>query len=358
MGKPTGFLEYRRVRTSATARSPSGSRTCARSTVPLAERRARTSRRPAAWTAAFPSATASGCPVENRIPEFNDLVYRGQWREAAREPALDEQLPGDHRPGLSGPVRGRLHAGHQRRAGHIKHIEYQIAERAFAEGWVEPQRRRCETGKRVAVVGSGPAGLAAAQQLARAGHDVVVFEKDDRIGGLLRYGIPDFKLEKQVIDRRLEQMAAEGVKFEPGVEVGEDLSAALPAEERSTRSCSAMGAGEPRSLEVPGRRPRRRPLRHGLPGPAEPPRGRRPARRRPTDRISAKGKHVVVIGGGDTGSDCVGTSHPPGAGVGPPVGNPAEAARGHNPETPWPIGRRSCGPPPRTKRAASAAGAF
>ena len=209
----------------------------------------------------------------------------------------------------------------------------------------------------MAVVGSGPAGLAAAQQLARAGHEVVLFEKDDRLGGLLRYGIPDFKLEKHVLDRRLEQMAAEGVKFEPGVAVGKDIPAPSCAA-KFDAVCLCMGAGQPRPLTVPGA---------DLPGVhfamdflAQ--QNRRVAgdlsRNGDLPAITAKGKHVIVVGGGDTGSDCVGTSIRQAGRFGHAAGNPAQAARRPQSRNPLaPVAARSCGHPPRRRKAASAAGA-
>ena len=218
----------------------------------------------------------------------------------------------------------------------IKHIEYQIAERAFSEGWVQPMPPPHKTGRRVAIVGSGPAGLAAAQQLIRAGHDVVVFEKDDRIGGLLRYGIPDFKLEKWVLDRRLEQLSAEGVAFETGVEVGVDISVRYLRKMFDT-ICLTMGAGEPRRLNVPGAgydnihqamefltQQNRTIAGDEMPEPGR-------------ETISAKDKIVVVIGGGDSGSDCVGTARRQGAKEVHQFEILPQPPTRVNPKTPWPM---------------------
>ena len=285
----------------------------------------------------IPFCHAAGCPVLNRIPEFNDLVYRGLWQAAVENLHSTNNFPEITGRVCPAPCEAACTLSINADPVTIKHIEYQIAERAFQEGWVKPILAPYRTGKKVAVVGSGPAGLAAAQQLTRAGHEVVVFEKDDRIGGLLRYGIPDFKLEKHIIDRRLEQMTAEGIKFEPGVHVGVDVSARY-LRRMFDAVCLTMGAGQPRPLTVPGgdlpgvhfamdflTQQNRRVA--GDPVPTTGP-----------DAIYAKDKHVVVIGGGDTGSDCVGTAIRQGAlsvrqfEILP---KPPEGKR--NPETPWPF---------------------
>lgn len=284
----------------------------------------------------IPFCHGAGCPVVNRIPEFNELVFRGRWREA-----VDNLHSTNNFPEITGrvcpaPCEAACTLAMNDKAVNIKHIEHQVAERAFAEGWLTPLSPAVKTGDKVAVVGSGPAGLAAAQQLARAGHDVVVFEKDDRIGGLLRYGIPDFKLEKQIIDRRLEQMAAEGVTFQPGVHVGNDISARY-LQRTFDAVLLATGAGQPRRLDVPGAelegvhfamdfltQQNRRVAGDPSPDDAEPP-------------IHARGKHVVVIGGGDTGSDCVGTSIRQGALSVTQLEILPKPPEGQNPNTPWPL---------------------
>jgi len=245
----------------------------------------------------------TGCPVRNVIPEWNDLVSRGEWREA-----LESLQATNNFPELTGrlcpaPCESACVLGLVNEPVAIRHIEQTIADRGFAEGWIVPRAPRRESGFSVAVIGSGPAGLAAAQQLRRFGHSVVVFEKDDRVGGLLRYGIPDFKLEKSVLDLRLAQLEAEGVQFRPGVDVGVELTV---DELRSQFDavCVATGAGTPRDLKVPGRELAGIHLAMDF----LTLQNRRLARdaRSETD-IDARDQSVIIIGGGDTGSDCAGT---------------------------------------------------
>jgi glutamate synthase (NADPH) small chain len=258
----------------------------------------------------IPFCHAFGCPVKNRIPDWNDMVYRGKWKKA-----LDLLHQTCNLPEITGrvcpaPCEAACTLAINQPAVTIRHLELQIVEHGWREGWIRPEPAARKTGKRVAVVGSGPAGLPAAQELARFGHEVVVFEKSDRVGGMLRYGIPDFKLEKWVIDRRLEQMKAEGVSFETGVNAGVDISAAFM---RRAFDAIVVAAGStvPRDLPVPGR---------GLSGVhfamdflTQQNRLNAGDTIPPERRISAHGKHVVVIGGGDTGSDCIGTSRRQGA---------------------------------------------
>jgi glutamate synthase (NADPH) small chain len=284
----------------------------------------------------IPFCHSLGCPVRNRIPEVNDLAYQDRWEEAAANLHSTNNFPEITGRVCPAPCEAACTLALNEQPVNIKHIEYQVAERAFAEDWVQPLRPKVKTGKRAAVVGSGPAGLAAAQQLARAGHDVVVFEKDDRLGGLLRYGIPDFKLEKHILDRRLEQMVAEGVKFEPNVNAGVDM----PVGDLSKRFDAillCMGAGQPRELRVPGSElsgihfameylPQQNRRVAGDPTLG----GDRPA-------ILARDKHVVVIGGGDTGSDCVGTAIRQEARSVTQLEILPQPPEGRNPETPWPF---------------------
>jgi glutamate synthase (NADPH/NADH) small chain len=284
----------------------------------------------------IPYCHSVGCPLGNRIPEFNDLVYRNRWREAAANLHSTNNFPEVTGRVCPAPCEAACTLALNDRAVNIKQIEYQIAERAFAEDWVQPLRPKAKTGRKAAVIGSGPAGLAAAQQLARAGHQVVVFEKDDRLGGLLRYGIPDFKLEKPILDRRLEQMVAEGATFEPGVQAGVDVTAA-ELRQQFDAILLCMGAGQPRELRVPGA---------DLPGvhlamEYLPQQNRRIAGQPMADAsqpsLHAADKHVIVIGGGDTGSDCVGTAIRQEARSVTQLEILPRPPEGENPETPWPF---------------------
>ena len=254
----------------------------------------------------------NGCPVNNQIPDWNDLVYHGEWRQA-----YDNLHSTNNFPEFTGRIcpapceeSCTLNLNTFVRPVTIKTIECAIVDKGRENGWLVPQPSDKKTGKRIAVVGSGPAGMACAQQLARAGHDVTLFEKADRIGGLLRYGIPDFKMEKHLIDDRVAQMEAEGVTMKTGVHVGKDVSAKQLAADFDAVILSG-GAENPRNLDVPGRElngvhfameflPQQNKRNAGDSLPA-------------TQDILANGKHVVVVGGGDTGSDCIGTSTRQGA---------------------------------------------
>ena len=247
----------------------------------------------------------SGCPVINLIPEWNDLVHRGRWKDALKALHTTNNFPEFTGRLCPAPCESACVLGINSDPVSIRVIEWNIIDKGFDEGWVQPVLPVSRTGKRVAVVGSGPAGLASAQQLARLGHDVVVYEKADRIGGLLRYGIPDFKMEKWVIDRRLEQMKAEGVEFKTNVHVGVDVSGDTLLGEHDA-VCLALGAEQARELPVPGRELKGiHPAMEYLTQ-----QNKRNAGDAVTEEpITAKGKRVVIIGGGDTGSDCLGTTH-------------------------------------------------
>ncbi|MDW8468958.1 MAG: glutamate synthase subunit beta [Burkholderiales bacterium] len=263
----------------------------------------------------------NGCPVNNIIPDWNDLVYRGDWKTAIETLHSTNNFPEFTGRVCPAPCEEACVLRINAEPVGIKSIEHAIIDKAWDEGWVRPQPPAQRTGKRVAIVGSGPAGLACAQQLARAGHDVTVFEKNDRIGGLLRYGIPDFKLEKWVIDRRLEQLAAEGVRFRTGVFIGRarpgrgilnDATQMLPAAKLLAEFDAVVlagGAEVPRDLPIPGRE------LDGIHFAMEflPLQNKRVAGDVGVPDLWASGKHVVVIGGGDTGSDCVGTANRHGA---------------------------------------------
>lgn len=308
MGKPTGFLEVRRE-DPAKRKAADRVRDYREFELPLpAERLQKQASR--CMDCGVPFCHAYGCPLANRIPDFNHMVYLGQWQRA-----LDLLHETNNFPEFTGrlcpaPCEAACTLSVNQDPVTIRHIEQQIVEWGWREGAIRPEPAARRSGMRVAVVGSGPAGLAAAQQLGRAGHEAVVFERADRAGGLLRYGIPDFKLEKWMIDRRIEQMQAEGVTFETQVDVGADVSARYLR--RSFKAILiATGASAPRDLTVPGRTlsgvhfamdflTRQNRLVAGESSENFTP-------------ISAAGKAVVVIGGGDTGSDCVGTARRQGA---------------------------------------------
>ncbi|MDZ7372462.1 MAG: glutamate synthase subunit beta [candidate division KSB1 bacterium] len=331
MGKLLGFLEYDREE--ATKRS--------------VETRIRDFREFESWLSSeqlhrqaarcmdcgVPHCHMFGCPTQNRIPDWNDLVYRRHYRRALEVLHATNNFPEITGRVCPAPCEAACTLAINRKAVAIRQIELTLAELGWQEEWIRPEPAPFRTGRRVAVIGSGPAGLAAAQQLARRGHEVVVFERQPRPGGILRYGIPDFKLEKWVIDRRLGQLIEEGVKFETEVDVGVDVSIRYL---RRTFDAIVLtiGAGKPRDLQVPGRNLRgvhfamefltqQNRVLAGETIPA-------------AQRISAKGKRVVVVGGGDTGSDCVGTARRQGASSitqleilpRPPLERP--------PDNPWP----------------------
>ncbi|MES9869840.1 MAG: glutamate synthase subunit beta [Sedimenticola sp.] len=251
-----------------------------------------------------------GCPVNNIIPDWNDLVYRQDWKAAVDVLHSTNNFPEFTGRICPAPCQEACTLNLQDDPVTIKNVELSIVEKAWEEGWIQPQIPRHKSGKRVAVVGSGPAGLAAAQQLARAGHFVAVYERQNRIGGLLRYGIPDFKLDKKVIDRRMAQMRAEGVEFHANTHVGVDMPASKLVDEFDA-VVLAGGSEQPRDLPVPGRELNGvhfamdflRTNSRRVQGDVIP----------EEEFISAEGKHVLVIGGGDTGSDCIGTSNRHGA---------------------------------------------
>jgi glutamate synthase (NADPH/NADH) small chain len=302
MGKPTGFMEYdRQDRTYTTVADRV--QHYREFVIPLSEDAVR--RQGARCMECGIPYCHNGCPVNNIIPEWNDLVYQAEWREALEVLHSTNNFPEFTGRICPAPCEAACTLNIDDVPVAIKTIECAIVDKGWEMGWIAPQIAAHRSGKRVAVVGSGPAGLACAQQLARAGHDVAVFEKNDRVGGLLRYGIPNFKMEKQLIDRRMAQMEAEGVQFRTNTCVGVDVSAQqLVADFDAV--ILAGGSEKPRNLTIPGRELKgvyfamefltqqtKRVLGDDIPE---------------ADAILATGKQVVVIGGGDTGSDCIGTS--------------------------------------------------
>ncbi len=331
MGKPTGFLE--------TPRRPAPLRPVAERLLDwhevqenLSEEQAR-AQGARCMDCGIPFCNPA-CPLGNIIPDWNDLVYRDKWEDALARLHSTNNFPEFTGMVCPAPCESACVLGINAEPVTIKQIEWEISRRGWEAGWIRPQKPERRTGRSVAVVGSGPSGLAAAQQLNRAGHTVTLFEKNERIGGLLRYGIPEFKLEKQVVDRRLEQLREEGVLFQTGVHVGVDLSVKeLRRNFDAVLLC--LGSEQPRDLPIPGREltgiqfamdflTQQNRRCQGDAVAAEP-------------EILATGKHVVVLGGGDTGSDCVGTAHRQRAASVTSIELLERPPDLRNPATPWPL---------------------
>jgi glutamate synthase (NADPH) small chain len=339
MGKPTGFLDYQRE---PVHDRPPLERlrdwqemhlACAEQTLREQAGRCMDCGVPFCHTGKLFAGMASGCPVNNLIPEWNDLVWNGQWEEAWIRLAKTNNFPEFTGRVCPAPCEGSCTVAIDLPAVNIKMIEEAIADRAFAEGWVVPNPPAVRTGKRVAVVGSGPAGLAAAAQLNRAGHEVTVFERADRIGGLLMYGIPNMKLDKALVDRRVKLMAEEGVKFVTRTEIGKDVPG-----EKLLQDFEAVvlcgGATHARDLPVEGRS-----LSGILPAMeflTANTRSLLDSRHADGKYISAKDRHVVVIGGGDTGTDCVGTALRQGARTLTQLEILPRPPEVRQPDNPWP----------------------
>ncbi len=274
-----------------------------------------------------------GCPVENLIPDWNDFVFQNRWKEALTCLHSTNNFPEFTGKLCPAPCESACVLGVNSDPVSIRNIESSIIERGFQEGWVQPEISRVRTGKRVAIVGSGPAGLAAAQQLVRKGHSVIVFEKAPKAGGLLRYGIPEFKMEKNILDRRLHQMIQEGIEFRTGVEVGKDVSAHQLNKEFDAL-CLTVGAEVPRDLTIPGRDAKG--IYQAMPYLTR--------QNRILEGVldedplaDARGKNVVILGGGDTGSDCLGTVHRQGCSSVVQFELLPEPPLKRSPETPWPL---------------------
>lgn len=307
MGKPTGFMEIAREEL---AHEPAADRIehSREFSIPLEDRQL--SQQGARCMDCGIPFCHSGCPVNNIIPDWNDLVYKRQWKKAIAVLHSTNNFPEFTGRLCPAPCEAACTLNINDNPVTIKNIELAIVERAWAEGWITPQIAEHKTGKRIAVVGSGPAGMACSQQLARAGHEVSLFEKNDRIGGLMRYGIPNFKIEKHIIDRRMAQMRAEGVEFHTNAHIGVNFPASQLLDEFDAIILTG-GSEDPRDLPVPGRELKGihfamdfLPLQnHRIAGDPV----------AVDANITAEGKHVVVIGGGDTGSDCIGTSNRQGA---------------------------------------------
>ena len=276
----------------------------------------------------------TGCPLNNLIPEWNDMVYRGRWEDAIRALHATNNFPEFTGAICPAPCEASCVLGIGDPPVTIKQIENAIVERAFREGWIRPEPPELRTGKRVAIVGSGPSGLAAAQQLNRAGHTVVVLEKADRAGGLLRYGIPDFKLEKSVLDRRLDQLEREGIEFEMRAHVGVDLS--FTAMRRKFDAVLLTGGAErPRDLKIPGRELNG--IHYAMDFLTQQNRRCAGDRAESREEISAAGKRVVILGGGDTGADCLGTAHRQRALSVHQLEILPSPPQERSPQTPWPL---------------------
>jgi glutamate synthase (NADPH/NADH) small chain len=309
MGKPTGFIEYQRL---SEAYEPADARLKHYREFVLTLTDEQAAIQGARCMDCGVPFCNNGCPVNNIIPDWNDLVYRGNWEQALAVLHSTNNFPDFTGRICPAPCEAACTLNINNDAVGIKSIEHAIVDKGWEKGWIVPQPAKTKTGKKIAVIGSGPAGMAAAQQLARVGHSVVVFEKNDRIGGLLRYGIPDFKFEKSHIDRRVKQMEAEGVEFRVNQHIGGSGANGVPASKLVAEFDAVIlagGAELPRDLPVPGR---------DLDGVYYamdflPQQNKVNAGDKLASQTMATGKHVVVIGGGDTGSDCVGTSNRHGA---------------------------------------------